>query len=421
MHHAINSATPGSADGKVVIIWHRRDLRLTDNSCYHGLQNAARVVPVYCFDPRDFSRRPSVANRQWDTITVGPHAARFLLESLNDLRSRLRSLGSELLVRHGHPEAVLPALAAELAADAAPDATGTTPSSTLSTPPASSALHPGVQVRWNRTPVPVGPAVEDRVAASLAAWPCLGSIETYLDFPLRHPDDIAAGWTNRNAAAGSSGGGGRGGGKGGKGKRKHNDKPQSKQQQHKKAMKPDAGQAHDGTPSLLPFPGPGDLGRIAEWRRLAKAAASPRMAAAALESLPPAAASSVDPGELPDLAALLAPAVSPCSSSSSGGSTAQSNQTRPLLGLSPGLREDFVRSVVDSSTRPSPVSSNSSSSSVSPSSSSRGLRGGESAGLERLREFLAHVSSGKAVDTGGVGAAGIRLQAAGIRLQAWSG
>lgn len=44
---------------------------------------------------------------------------RFLLESVADLRARLRERGSDLLVRRGHPEDVIPALAARLRGGAA--------------------------------------------------------------------------------------------------------------------------------------------------------------------------------------------------------------------------------------------------------------------------------------------------------------
>lgn len=49
---------------------------------------------------------------------TGPSRAQFLLDSVADLRSRLRAAGSDLVVRVGRPEAVLPELAASVGAGA---------------------------------------------------------------------------------------------------------------------------------------------------------------------------------------------------------------------------------------------------------------------------------------------------------------
>ena len=49
---------------------------------------------------------------------TGPYRASFLLEAVADLRARLRRAGSELVVRLGRPEEVLPALAKRLGAAA---------------------------------------------------------------------------------------------------------------------------------------------------------------------------------------------------------------------------------------------------------------------------------------------------------------
>ena len=63
---------------KAVLVWHRRDLRLDDNSLYYvGESDNTDVVffPVYVFDTREFARRKSIANPEWDIILTGPHAA----------------------------------------------------------------------------------------------------------------------------------------------------------------------------------------------------------------------------------------------------------------------------------------------------------------------------------------------------------
>jgi deoxyribodipyrimidine photo-lyase len=91
------------------LVWFRNDLRLHD---HEPLQEAARaaalgadVVPVYCFDPRHFGTL-----RQTGLRKTGVHRARFLLESVADLRASLRRIGSDLVVACGRPEEVLPRL-----------------------------------------------------------------------------------------------------------------------------------------------------------------------------------------------------------------------------------------------------------------------------------------------------------------------
>jgi hypothetical protein len=49
---------------------------------------------------------------------TGPYRAQFILDSIADLRAALRAQGSELVVRVGRPEEVLPALVREVQAGA---------------------------------------------------------------------------------------------------------------------------------------------------------------------------------------------------------------------------------------------------------------------------------------------------------------
>lgn len=60
------------------------------------------MLPVYCFDPRFLSA--SV----WGTPKTGPFRAQFVLESVLDLKERLRTIGSDLLIHLGRPEDVIP-------------------------------------------------------------------------------------------------------------------------------------------------------------------------------------------------------------------------------------------------------------------------------------------------------------------------
>ena len=96
-----------------VLIWFRNDLRLHDHVPLHkALKGGAEVIPVYCFDPRQFGQTA------FGFPKTGSFRAQFLIESVADLRRSLQQRGSNLIIRTGLPEAVLPALAAEVQADA---------------------------------------------------------------------------------------------------------------------------------------------------------------------------------------------------------------------------------------------------------------------------------------------------------------
>lgn len=88
-----------------IVVWFRNDLRVHDQEAlYKAALKTAQLIPVYCLDPRQFG------NTSVGFPKTGALRARFLLESLDDLRSSLRSLGSDLIVRTGKPEEVIPTL-----------------------------------------------------------------------------------------------------------------------------------------------------------------------------------------------------------------------------------------------------------------------------------------------------------------------
>jgi deoxyribodipyrimidine photo-lyase len=96
-----------------VLIWFRNDLRLHDHQPLSAaLQAAVEVIPVYCFDPRQFSKTA------FGFAKTGPFRAKFLREAVLDLRQSLQSRGSNLLIRWGNPEQILPDLAQALKCDA---------------------------------------------------------------------------------------------------------------------------------------------------------------------------------------------------------------------------------------------------------------------------------------------------------------
>ncbi|CAK9136247.1 unnamed protein product [Ilex paraguariensis] len=106
---------PSNAAGlrRASIVWFRNDLRIHDNETLNSANNESMsVLPVYCFDPRDYGKSSSGFDK------TGPYRATFLIESVSDLRKNLQSKGSDLVVRIGKPETVLVELAREIGADA---------------------------------------------------------------------------------------------------------------------------------------------------------------------------------------------------------------------------------------------------------------------------------------------------------------
>ncbi|KAF3436458.1 hypothetical protein FNV43_RR23550 [Rhamnella rubrinervis] len=103
----------GAAIRRASIVWFRNDLRVNDNECLSSANNESMsVLPVYCFDPRDYGKSSSGFDK------TGPYRATFLIESVSDLRKNLQARGSDLVVRIGKPETVLLELAKAIGADA---------------------------------------------------------------------------------------------------------------------------------------------------------------------------------------------------------------------------------------------------------------------------------------------------------------
>lgn len=138
-----------------VIVWFRNDLRLHDHVPLRAAVDSGRpVLPLYVVDPRHYARG------EFGYPRTGPFRARFLLQALADLRSSLRARGSELVVRRGHPEAVIPQLVAQTDA---------------------CALHLHAEVASEER------AVERALAQALATDVVLHAEH---GAPLHHPDDL---------------------------------------------------------------------------------------------------------------------------------------------------------------------------------------------------------------------------------------
>ncbi|MDV3000947.1 MAG: Cryptochrome DASH [Chroococcopsis gigantea SAG 12.99] len=91
--------------GQRILIWYRNDLRLHDHEPLHqALKQQAQVIPFYCFDPRQFGYG------SFGYPKTGSFRAKFIIESVADLKQSLQNLGSDLVIRKGLPEYIIPEL-----------------------------------------------------------------------------------------------------------------------------------------------------------------------------------------------------------------------------------------------------------------------------------------------------------------------
>ncbi|RZK58220.1 MAG: DASH family cryptochrome [Pedobacter sp.] len=90
---------------KKILVWFRNDLRLHDNEMLvEAIAKSDEILPVYCFDERQFE------HTKYHTIKTGAIRAKFLLESVQDLRQSFQKLGGDILILNGKPEDILPTL-----------------------------------------------------------------------------------------------------------------------------------------------------------------------------------------------------------------------------------------------------------------------------------------------------------------------
>lgn len=88
---------------KTAIVWFKTDLRIEDNeTLVKAIAISENIIPVYCFDETHFE------TTSYGFKKTGSFRAQFLLESLQDLDARLRTLGSGLLILKGKPEIEIP-------------------------------------------------------------------------------------------------------------------------------------------------------------------------------------------------------------------------------------------------------------------------------------------------------------------------
>ena len=106
MYAAIRLTPCLTMSDKTILVWFRNDLRIHDNEILlEAVRKADKIVPVYCFDPYYFKTQAS------GNTKTGSIRAKFLIESVADLRESLRSAGGELIVKIGSPAEAIPQLA----------------------------------------------------------------------------------------------------------------------------------------------------------------------------------------------------------------------------------------------------------------------------------------------------------------------
>lgn len=93
-----------------VILWFRQDLRVHDNEAMRdAFLSGDEIIPVFVFDERLFEEKTSYGFKK-----TGKYRAKFIIESVENLRKNLEDIGLGLLVRYGKPEEVIYDIAKEL-------------------------------------------------------------------------------------------------------------------------------------------------------------------------------------------------------------------------------------------------------------------------------------------------------------------
>lgn len=85
------------------LIWFRNDLRIHDNLVLHeACKNATKIVGIYCLDPRLFEKD------DFGFKKTEKFRAKFLLETLQELKENLKNLNISLLIFNQKPEVIIP-------------------------------------------------------------------------------------------------------------------------------------------------------------------------------------------------------------------------------------------------------------------------------------------------------------------------
>ena len=138
------------------LVWFRNDLRVQDNnSIFEAFKNKNNVIGIYCLDPRQFE-----TNKHGFKKTE-KYRAKFLLETLRDLKNNLARLYIPFYIFQNIPENVIPELVEK-----------------------HNITSIFLQKEWTPDEVLINTNVKNKINLSVVKW-----TETYDQF-LFHPEDI---------------------------------------------------------------------------------------------------------------------------------------------------------------------------------------------------------------------------------------
>ena len=86
----------------IALVWFRNDLRVNDNVILnHAISNHKHIISCYCFDPRHYQ------TSKFGFKKTEKFRAKFLIETIKDLRKNLKKLNIELFVFIEKPEIII--------------------------------------------------------------------------------------------------------------------------------------------------------------------------------------------------------------------------------------------------------------------------------------------------------------------------
>ncbi|MFT7334897.1 MAG: deoxyribodipyrimidine photo-lyase, partial [Porticoccaceae bacterium] len=95
------------------LVWFRNDLRTQDNNAlFQACKKQGKVIGVYFLDPRQFEKN------KYGFKKTEKFRAKFLLETIRNLKNNLAEKNISLLIFHDIPENVIPKLIADYQIDA---------------------------------------------------------------------------------------------------------------------------------------------------------------------------------------------------------------------------------------------------------------------------------------------------------------
>lgn len=141
---------------KTGLVWFRNDLRVADNhSLAKAMSENDQVIALFCFEPRLFEMG------RFGFRKTEKYRAKFLLETVTELKQNLEKLNISLLIYHQAPEEIVAELVDKYTV---------------------SAIYS--QKEWTSEEVSVAHNVKEHVSYATLIW-----VETYDQF-LFHPDDL---------------------------------------------------------------------------------------------------------------------------------------------------------------------------------------------------------------------------------------